>query len=79
MIKQIDCFTSDYYEILLEQQKGCCTICLKTESRKGAPHLSVDHNHKTGDIRGLLCSKCNIGLGYFNDDKTLLKKAIDYL
>lgn len=41
--------------------------------------LCVDHNHKTGEIRGLLCGLCNSGIGHFKDKIKLLKKAIKYL
>jgi len=50
------------------------------QKRKGSKHLfAVDHCHQTGKIRGLLCFKCNMRLGYFNDDIALLKKALRYM
>jgi len=65
--------------------KGKCGICnvnliLPIHSR-GQPlnAVVIDHNHKTNNIRGLLCNKCNKGLGLFNDDPLLLIKAKDYL
>ena len=66
------------YNTKLIEQKHSCYICGvdELEVKNG---LVVDHNHKTGDVRGLLCSKCNIGLGHFNDNQDLLQKAIDYL
>ena len=70
------------YEELLEQQQGVCAICGQSETSRnqwGAKQLAVDHNHQTGDVRGLLCFKCNTALGRFNDDPALLQKAIDYL
>ncbi len=65
----------DYFSILNEQNE-CCAIC---GNRTDAKRLAVDHCHKTGKVRGLLCSNCNLGLGCFKDDKNNLKKAIDYL
>jgi len=58
-------------------QGGVCAICGGINDNDDA--LSVDHDHETGRIRGLLCSKCNKGLGSFNDDPELLRKAIAYL
>jgi len=63
------------YNALFKKQKGSCKICnSKTEG-----NLYVDHNHNTGVIRGLLCHKCNVGLGLFNDDTDVMLKAIAYL
>lgn len=62
---------------MLEEQEGVCAICGKTQI--GDRALCVDHDHATGKIRALLCTKCNAGLGNFNDDTVLLSKAIDYL
>jgi hypothetical protein len=72
----------DEYKQLLIKQGEVCAICGKPESLKikgKTAMLSVDHNHYTGEIRGLLCSRCNRGLGVFNDDIELFKKAASYL
>jgi hypothetical protein len=50
-----------------------CAICNITED------LCIDHNHTTGEIRGVLCRKHNMALGLFNDDPALLLRAVDYL
>lgn len=69
--------TWDEYEQLLACQDFRCAIC-GGKPRKNA--LSVDHDHKTGEIRGLLCSRCNHRLlGSANDDPARLRKAADYL
>lgn len=70
------------YDELLQKQNGKCAICQQIEIKKnqhGLVSLAVDHDHKTGKVRGLLCSKCNCLLGYAKDSIINLKKAIDYL
>ena len=57
---------------LIANQKGC-DICAVSCS------FSVDHNHKTGAVRGLLCGSCNRALGLFHDNPALLRKAATYL
>jgi len=54
-------------------QNGLCAICLN--DRK----LSVDHDHKTGAVRGLLCQKCNAAIGFLEDSNDALQRAIEYL
>lgn len=69
--------TLEGYYTLLEQQDGVCAICGKT--CKTNERLSVDHNHSTGKVRGLLCRTCNLGIGHFQDSPEILSKALDYL
>lgn len=68
---------------LLSNQNGVCAICKigKYVSNKytSKAHLAVDHCHKTGQVRGLLCSSCNMGLGRFKDNIDFLENAIKYL
>lgn len=69
----------DEYNVQLEKQEFKCALCGGNETHDKHKVLAVDHCHKTGKIRGLLCFKCNSGLGSFNDDINLLIKAITYL
>lgn len=72
---------TDYNAMLLEQ-KGVCAICGQVETRicaDGSSHLSVDHNHSTGKVRGLLCNTCNTMIGLGKDSVDVLAKAIVYL
>jgi hypothetical protein len=74
--------TMEQYDEKLTAQNGLCAICRKQETaqRKGVvKRLAVDHCHHTGMIRGLLCQKCNVAIGSFNDDPEMLKKAIAYI
>lgn len=59
------------------EQAHACAICGAPPPPGGA--LVVDHDHATGRIRGLLCGRCNIGLGWFDDQPQLLDRAIKYL
>jgi hypothetical protein len=65
--------TIDDYHDMLEEQDGRCRICNK------ASKLHVDHDHKTHEVRGLLCNSCNVGLGHFKDNISLIQKAATYL
>lgn len=72
------------YNLMLAAQNGVCAICKGAEkyipNGKGAPKpLSVDHNHTTGAIRGLLCSHCNYLIGFCKEDRNALLAAIKYL
>jgi hypothetical protein len=74
--------TLEEYETMLGAQDGGCKICGATEANKPGnryTNLVVDHNHETGQVRGLLCNAHNRALGMFDDDVELLQKAIDYL
>ena len=62
---------------LVEKACGKCQICGGFLSKDNPPH--IDHNHKTGTIRGVLCRCCNSGLGLFKDSPDLLRAAIEYL
>ena len=63
----------DDYDALLALQGGVCAICSKNRP------LGVDHCHLFNEVRGLLCNKCNLGLGMFDDDPDRLRAAADYL
>lgn len=68
--------TRERYEAILDEQGGVCAICKVAPTTK---RLAVDHDHQTGEVRGLLCLSCNMGLGYFKDSKNRLVNAIHYL
>ena len=76
--------TLDVYNEMLKEQDHKCAIC-QNEETKIDPHtkkpsrLAVDHCHKTGKVRGLLCFMCNYAIGKFKDNITYLKRAIEYL
>lgn len=63
--------------LLWDMQDGKCGICDYIFKKDGDFH--IDHDHKTGRIRGLLCKDCNLGLGYFRDNIDLLHKAMKWI
>ena len=77
--------TEEKYNEILKAQNGGCAVCGKKESarsynaKNGAQRLSIDHDRKTGEVRGLLCFSCNRGMGYLKDSVKLLESAIRYL
>lgn len=66
------------YDLMLAKQGNCCAICGKQQSGEGRP-MCVDHDHRTGVIRGLLCQKCNIGMGFLEKRPDFLSKVVAYL
>lgn len=66
--------TLEDYEKKYLEQEGKCEVCKNPQ-----PTLFVDHNHKTGKIRGLLCPSCNAGLGCFKDSTKIMQNAVIYL
>lgn len=69
--------TPEEYDVILESQEGACAICGSLPPN--GMHLSVDHNHNTDVVRGLLCSKYNTMLGFANDSSEVLLRASAYL
>ena len=69
--------TREIYNNLLLKQNNKCKICNKENFKTRT--LDVDHCHKTGRIRGLLCTSCNTGIGLFKENIQLLETAIQYL
>jgi len=70
------------YEALLKSQHGLCKICQRPErviKGRDVAALAVDHDHATGGIRGLLCDRCNRGIGLLGDDSKRLLQASNYL
>lgn len=71
--------TLEQYNEKLRQQNHKCAICSTDETEVFKQLLYVDHNHTTGQIRGLLCHPCNAGLGHFKEKEELLDNAKQYL
>jgi hypothetical protein len=70
--------THERYQELLVAQGNCCAIC-KRDQKEFKRKLAVDHDHHTGEVRGLLCDSCNGGIGKLKDSIELLERAILYL
>ena len=74
-LKRLYGLTDAQYESILAEQDGRCACCGRV------PDLEprVDHDHKTGDVRGILCHKCNVGIGLLGDTEDRVQLAVDYL
>jgi hypothetical protein len=76
-VKRIYGITKEQFDLMFKDQNGLCAICSCDISKQWI--LNIDHCHKTGKVRGLLCNRCNVGLGSFKDSVDLLKIAMAYL
>ena len=77
LIKKYNMTLAEYDSLLLSQD-GLCKIC-RTNTPGGNGRFHVDHDHKNGKVRGILCNKCNTGLGNFMDSIDILSAALLYL
>lgn len=68
----------EIYDQMFQSQGGVCAICSNHQVPKNRS-LSVDHDHLTGEIRGLLCTRCNTAIGLMRDSSDFLEKAMEYL
>ncbi|MGW1497585.1 endonuclease VII domain-containing protein [Streptomyces mirabilis] len=81
-IKQAYGLTPEQYDAMVEEQNGVCAICGRPERAKRdgkVMRMPVDHCHKTGRVRALLCHACNRAIGLLGEDIDLMRKAIEYL
>lgn len=78
-LKQKYNLTPDQFDAMSLAQHGCCAVCNKPPAGAGRLGLVVDHCHETGAVRGLLCIRCNTGLGNLGDTEESLLRALEYL
>ena len=84
-LQKVHGLTPERFQALVALQGGLCAICSEPETRRrkrgrpGTTPLHVDHDHATGEIRGLLCSRCNAALGFLRDREDLCAAAMEYL
>lgn len=74
--------TLEDYDRMLKAQRGVCAVCKQPETYKTHGHLSVDHDHDVRAIivvRGLLCGRCNLGIGLLRHDPSIVRSAARYL
>lgn len=88
LVKRI--VTPEEFEVMVAEQQGLCAICKKPPVGKRRQHddfdgdpelrpLDIDHDPKTGVVRGLLCNPCNQAIGFLQDDPDLMRRAADYV
>lgn len=70
--------TNEQYQLKLKEQNYSCVIC-NIHQDDYSKEFCIDHCHKTGKIRDLLCTQCNSGIGFFRENINVMKKAIAYM
>jgi len=78
-LKAVYGITREHYDSLRQDQHYCCAICGIHEKHAKNATLCVDHNHDTGEVRGLLCHKCNVAIGLLQDNHEFCLNASQYL
>lgn len=70
--------TLEEYEQMIVEQSALCAIC-RTNAHKNNGSFNIDHDHKTGKVRGLLCSHCNFAVGLLKDDISVMNRMVEYV
>ena len=78
-LRELYKLTPEAYTAMLEAQNFSCKICRKPYKQGKYWSMDVDHDHRTGRVRGLLCRQCNIVIGMADDNPVILLRAIQYL
>jgi hypothetical protein len=78
-LKKLYGIDADEYNKLFKEQNFCCAICGDNLAKVDKKHRFLDHDHISGKVRGILCRRCNLGIGFFKDDTNVLGLAIKYL
>lgn len=76
-LKKIYGINLNEYNLILKNQNYRCAICFKEEIANNKFH--VDHDHTTKIVRAILCNKCNVGIGYFEENVEIMHNAINYI
>lgn len=79
MLKRSYGLSVEQYEQMIRNQDGLCAICKESPKNKQRKQFYVDHNHETGNIRGLLCGTCNSAIGLMQENPDSLRRAAEYL
>jgi len=78
--KRLYGISAEQYDTLFREQGGVCAVCKKESDTDGKnSKLQVDHNHTTGQVRGLLCYRCNVAIGMISEDLDRVYQIMDYL
>ena len=77
--KRVFGITEDEFRAMVKRQKNSCAVCKEPIDMEDKYSFNIDHCHDTGKVRGILCSKCNRGIGFFNNSEQRLLSAARYL
>jgi Recombination endonuclease VII len=79
-LKRLYNISEEFYDQLLMRQDFKCALCNEESKATGKnARLHVDHDHRTGKVRGLLCYGCNIAIGFLEENPDKVQKVLDYL
>ena len=78
-LKQYYGLPPEAYDQILARQGGRCAICLREQHSRYRRRMAVDHDHASGEVRGLLCGDCNRGIGQMHDSPDIAQRAATYL